>query len=87
MTAERETHRSEELIKIRTVLQMVALSRTAVYAGMKEGTFPQQKQVGLRSVAWLRSEIEKWIATRPGKKNLTPAQELRPGVGSVDSNS
>lgn len=59
--------RSEELIKIRTVMRMIALSRTAVYVGMKETTFPKQNQIGARSVAWVRSEIEAWIADRPTK--------------------
>jgi prophage regulatory protein len=29
---------------------------------MKEGTFPQQLKLGTRSVGWLESEIESWIA-------------------------
>lgn len=55
------------LIKIRTVMQMVSMSRSAVYKEMKKGTFPHQKQQSSRSVAWLRSEVEAWIASRPRK--------------------
>ncbi|MEV4777561.1 helix-turn-helix transcriptional regulator [Burkholderia sp. LMU1-1-1.1] len=30
-------------------------------------TFPHQKLQSSRSVAWLRSEVEAWIASRPRK--------------------
>lgn len=74
MNTDQDEHRNEELIKIRTVMQMVALSRTAVYVAMRAGTFPRQRRLGLRSVAWVRSEIEGWIASRPRKKSACDAQ-------------
>lgn len=55
------------LIKIGIVMQMVSMSRSAVYKEMKKGTFPRQKQQSARAVAWVRSEVEAWIASRPRK--------------------
>lgn len=53
-----------DLIKIRAVQRMVALSRSAVYAEMKRGNFPKQVKQTTRSVAWRRSEVQAWIDQR-----------------------
>lgn len=53
-----------DLIKIRVVLRMVALSRSAVYAEMKRGNFPKQVRQTKRSVAWRRSEVQAWVEQR-----------------------
>lgn len=53
-----------DLIKIRVVQRMVALSRSAVYAEMKRGNFPKQVRQTARSVAWRRSEVQAWVDQR-----------------------
>lgn len=58
---------TQELIKIGAVLKMVPLSRSAIYAEIKNGTFPRQKRLTARSVAWVRREIEEWIVALPLK--------------------
>jgi prophage regulatory protein len=35
-----------------------------IYDGQKNGTFPQSVPLGKRTVAWVESEIETWIARR-----------------------
>jgi prophage regulatory protein len=39
--------------------------RTTVWRWEKEGKFPRRRLLGGRSVAWLKSEIMDWMATRP----------------------
>ena len=39
--------------------------RTTVWRWEKEGQFPRRRKLGGRSIAWLKSEIMEWIATRP----------------------
>lgn len=43
------------------VQDATGLSRSSIYAGMKDGTFPRPVRVGKRAVAWLESDIERWI--------------------------
>ena len=33
-------------------------SRSSIYQGSKDGTFPKQVRIGTRSVAWVEAEIE-----------------------------
>ena len=46
-------------VKIRT-----GLSRSTIYALVKNERFPKYISLGARSVGWLESEIEAWIESR-----------------------
>lgn len=37
------------------------LSRSSIYAKVKDGQFPRYISLGARSVGWLESEIQAWI--------------------------
>jgi prophage regulatory protein len=50
-----------KLMKLPEVLARVALSRSQVYAMVKDGTFPAPVNVGTRAVAWVESEIDEWV--------------------------
>jgi prophage regulatory protein len=39
----------------------VGFSRTTLYERIKEGSFPDRVKIGLRSVAFVESEIDAWI--------------------------
>lgn len=43
----------------------IKLSREQIRRKRKEGTFPEPLAVGKNSVAWLESEIDAWIESRP----------------------
>lgn len=60
-----ETTASEELWNLKVVLTKTALSRSTLYSYMAAGTFPTQRRLGPRRVAWLASEVQAWITTRP----------------------
>lgn len=53
------------LIKITEVLRLCAISRSALYEKIAQGTFPQPVRVGERAVAWRQSDVLDWIASRP----------------------
>ncbi|MEN3813648.1 AlpA family phage regulatory protein, partial [Chromobacterium piscinae] len=40
------------------------LSRSSVYDAIKRGSFPAPVSLGGKSVAWLSSEIDVWMAGR-----------------------
>jgi prophage regulatory protein len=55
----------DELWGIKRVMEKTGLSRSSVYAYVASGVFPKQRHLGPRRIAWLASEIQAWIATRP----------------------
>lgn len=55
---------SESVIRLPNVKARTGLSRSSIYAFIKEGTFPPPIPLGLRSVGWLSSDIDAWIAER-----------------------
>lgn len=60
-------HSTEHLriIRIREVIALTGLSRSAIYAAVKAGTFPRQLKLSARSSGWLRNEVVLWVKERP----------------------
>lgn len=54
----------ERLMRCPEVVNRVGLSRSAIYARVKAGTFPAPVSTGGNSVAWVASEIDQWISER-----------------------
>lgn len=55
---------NQKILRLRAVKDWTGLSRSTIYAMMKNRTFPQNIQLGLRSVGWVESEIQSWIESR-----------------------
>ena len=53
---------STTFLRRRTVETKTGLSRSTIYARIAAGTFPKPVRIGLRSVAWLQSDVEQWMA-------------------------
>lgn len=60
-----QTQSGKALARRRQVEQLVALSRSTIYAAVKAGTFPAPVRIGARAVAWRVSEVEQWLEARP----------------------
>ena len=54
----------ERLLRLPDVEIKTGLRKSAVYAGMKAGTFPKCIKLGPRASAWPLSSIENWIAEK-----------------------
>jgi prophage regulatory protein len=54
----------EHLLRLPAVEARTGLRKSAIYAGMKAGTFPACIKLGPRAAAWPLSHIEAWIAER-----------------------
>ena len=65
---------SARIIRLYTVMELCGISRSSIYAAIQRGEFPQQVELGLRSVGWLESDIEQWIAARPKKLDVKAVQ-------------
>ena len=56
---------NDRLMRREEVEERTGLARTTIYRKMREGSFPEPIQVGVRAVRWPSSEIETWLSSRP----------------------
>ena len=52
------------MLRFRQVKEIVALSKSAIYNRIAQGTFPKPVNLGGKSVGWLESEVNAWIESR-----------------------
>ena len=52
---------SEKLLRIKDVREMTGLSTSTIYLQIRKGEFPRPLQASAQSVAWRKSDIQKWI--------------------------
>ncbi|MFP1780583.1 helix-turn-helix transcriptional regulator [Lonsdalea quercina] len=52
------------LIRLSGVMKKTGFRKSWIYLLMKQGEFPQTVKIGARSVAWVESEVNDWIAAR-----------------------
>ena len=52
----------DRLLRLRAVQSLIPLGKSAIYARVQAGTFPQPIKLGGRAVAWRQSEVEAWMA-------------------------
>ncbi|MGE0705961.1 MAG: helix-turn-helix transcriptional regulator [Pirellulaceae bacterium] len=55
----------DEFWGLKVVVKKTGLSRSTIYAYVASGSFPMQRRLGRRRIAWLASQVKKWIASRP----------------------
>lgn len=58
------TPKTPEFILESELLVRVPYSRTHLYRLEDKGTFPKRKRIGANRVAWIRAEVEQWLAER-----------------------
>ncbi len=58
------TMQEDRIIRFPEVQKMVGLSRTTIWRKQQTGDFPQSVPLGVNSVGWFKSEIERWILER-----------------------
>lgn len=56
------------ILRRRALEARVGLKRSAIYARVKEGSFPAPINLGGNAVGWLASEVDDWIAARAGER-------------------
>ncbi len=56
---------STRLLRVNSVLEKVALSRTELQRQINDGTFPRPLKLGPRTIAWTEASIDAWIASLP----------------------
>ena len=52
-------------LRIASVVRVTGLGRSTIYRLMSADMFPYPVRLGPRAVAWRRSDVDRWSATRP----------------------
>ncbi|MCK0511944.1 helix-turn-helix transcriptional regulator [Aromatoleum buckelii] len=55
----------DELVRMPEASRITARSPRAIRSGVARGEFPAPLKIGARAIAWPRSELQAWIASRP----------------------
>lgn len=55
---------STKILRLRATKEWTGLSRSTIYAMMKNGTFPKSLSLGARAIGWLESDIQAWVDSR-----------------------
>jgi prophage regulatory protein len=56
----------DKLLKLKDVLKKLPISKSAWHEGVKQKRLPQPVRLGIRSVAWLESDIEDYLQKNYG---------------------
>ena len=54
----------KKILRLRATKEWTGLSRSTIYAMMKNGTFPKSLSLGARAIGWLESDIQAWVDSR-----------------------
>lgn len=65
-----------QIVRIKTVIQMTGLSRSAIYEKMNpkspyfEAHFPRSIKLGAAAVGWSENEVKEWINMRMNSRQI-----------------
>lgn len=68
-------------IRLKEVMAICGMSRSAIYSAIKKGQFPPQVKLTGRSTAWLKSEVIAWGESRIQAARIRAAENT-PCVGA-----
>jgi prophage regulatory protein len=54
-----------QFLRMRTVMRITGIGRSTIYRWMAEQRFPRPVQLGPRTVAWRRADLDRWSEARP----------------------
>jgi prophage regulatory protein len=55
---------SKKMLRLLAVKEKTGLSRSTIYAMIKDGNFPKNFILNARAVGWLDSDIQNWIESK-----------------------
>lgn len=53
-----------KFLRLKAVLNLVPYSRSAIYRKVANGEFPKPIKLGARAIAWVESDVQRWMAER-----------------------
>ncbi len=54
--------RKDRLIRLPEVRHRTGLSTATIYRKMEEGSFPRQRRLSAKVVAWYEGDVDGWVA-------------------------
>lgn len=57
---------TERILRFKEVQKLVGLSRTTIWRKQQTGNFPQSIPLGVNSVGWYKTEIDRWVLEQRG---------------------
>lgn len=66
----------DKILRLEDVMKVTGLPRSTIYARIKQGTFPPQIKLSVRSVGWRSSAITQWIENPLGNYTSSESNEL-----------
>ncbi len=67
-----------DILRLPEVRSRTGLSRSTLYLRMSQGSFPKPVSLGGRTVGWVESEINDWIAQRiESSRNSTKTRSAK----------
>lgn len=58
-----------ELIRLRQLEELTGRKRSSIYSDMAAGRMPRPIKIGPRAVAWMRADVETWLAERVAQRD------------------
>ena len=65
-----------KILKLKQVTEKAAISRSSLYAKVKQGKFPAPVKLGERASGWIEDEIDEWIEQRIQARQQNNVQSL-----------
>lgn len=66
----------KKILRIEATCERTGLSKSTIYARIKQGSFVDPVRLGPRSVGFLESEINSWLESRPrGTRGASPKKK------------
>lgn len=59
---------SKNIIRLPATIQKTGLSRSTIYALLKAGKFPAKIKLSERTIGFLESEIDQWLADKAAER-------------------
>lgn len=56
--------KSMHVLRFPVVSELTGLPRSTLYLYMKNGQFPKPVKLGVRSVGWIKEEVDEWLQLR-----------------------
>jgi prophage regulatory protein len=72
MTESKIQHVPIRFVRLPAVMELTGLSRSSIYARIKEGRFPTAVPLGGRAVGWVEAEVHRWIRERVAEARPIP---------------
>jgi prophage regulatory protein len=57
------------ILRLPEVRKRIGLGRSSVYQLIRQGRFPRPVHLSARTVGWIESEVEQWIAERAADRS------------------